>query len=126
LEGPRLPRFPVDALGAPLAAWVSATSEATQTPADLPAGMALAVLAAAVAGKGEVEAAPGWVEPLTLYVSVVLPSGERKTPVATAAVAPLEAVEQEEVEAARAHVHEAQDRFDAAQARVKSAIATVA
>lgn len=102
-----LPEFPVDALPSALRAWVEATAEASQTPPALAAGMALAAASAAALGAARVECQPGWEEELALYLAVILPSGERKSTVARAAVAPLRALERELAEEARPRVAEA-------------------
>jgi hypothetical protein len=53
----------------------------TETPSELPVLTVLGVLSTAAAGKVEVEAEPGYVEPVNLYVCPVLESGNRKTAV---------------------------------------------
>ncbi|HEX7376597.1 MAG TPA: DUF3987 domain-containing protein, partial [Pirellulales bacterium] len=65
-----LPEFPTDVLPAVLRDWIAAESHATQTPADLAGLLALAVCAACIARKAEVEPRPGWREPVNCFVAV--------------------------------------------------------
>ncbi|EMI55833.1 YfjI family protein [Rhodopirellula sallentina] len=90
---PDLPVFPVDALPSVLANWVAQESEATQTPADMAALLALAVCAATLARRVTVEAWPGWSEPCNLYVAAILDPANRKSAVFADATRPLREVE---------------------------------
>lgn len=87
---PELPAFPTDALPDWLAAYVQAEARATQTPPDLPAILALAVLSAALAGHVEATPWDGWTEPINLYLMVVLPPGHRKSAVFADVTQPLQ------------------------------------
>ena len=91
-----LPAFPTESLPSPLREWVTAEAEATQTPADLAAMMALPVCSAAVAGKFEAKVKDGWIEPLNLWTATLLPSGNRKSAVARDADRPARQFEQDE------------------------------
>jgi replicative DNA helicase len=93
-----VPAFPVDALPQWLARYVRHVAVATQTPPDLAGMLALAVVAAAVQGRMELHVRADWTEPLSLFVTVALPSGERKTAVFREVTAPLAAWEQTEAE----------------------------
>lgn len=88
-----LPKFPVDALPPALANWVSEESEATQTPVDMAALLALAVCAATLAKRVTVQAWPGWSEPCNLYVVAILEPANRKSAVFSDATRPLRQVE---------------------------------
>ena len=99
-----VPDFPTDALPEVLRAWVEAEAVATQTPADLAGLIALAVCAASIARKVEVVAAPGWREPVNIYVAVLLEPGNRKSAVFVDATRPLRSVETELVASARPRV----------------------
>lgn len=92
-----LPPFPLDALPPVLRAFVAALAVATQTPPDLAGLLALAALATAAAGKVAVMPRAGWVEPVNLFAVAVLASGNRKSAVFRAIVAPLEAWERAEL-----------------------------
>jgi len=96
-----LPEFPTHALPGVLRGWVEAESHATQTPADLPALLALAVCSAGIARRVEVEPRPGWREPTNLFVSVLLEPGNRKSAVFADATRPIQELENELIEAAR-------------------------
>jgi len=95
IDRPELPRFPVGLLPEPLRAWVAATAEATQTPADLPGLLALAVCSGAAARRVEIEAGRAWREPINLYVACLLDPANRKSAVFRAATSPLREIEAE-------------------------------
>lgn len=93
ITAPAPPEFPVDAMPPMLANWVAEESIATQTPPDLAALLSLAVCAAALAKRVEVQAWPGWSEPCNLYVAGILEPGNRKSAVFADATSPLRQVE---------------------------------
>jgi hypothetical protein len=99
-----LPQFPIEALPRVLRDWVTAESHATQTPPDLAGLLALAVCAATIARKVEVEPRPGWREPVNIFVAVPLEPGNRKSAVFNDATRPLRDLEHEWIESARAQV----------------------
>ena len=76
-----LPAFPVDALPAEIADYVNAVAESTQTPPDMAATAALAVIALAVQGKYKVRGKEDWIEPVNLYAVNVAEPAERKSAV---------------------------------------------
>lgn len=95
LDGMKVPEFPVDALPADVRDYVLAVSESTQTPVDLPAVAALAVLAIGAQGKYVIRPKPDWKEPLNLYVAAFMPPSERKSAVCSAMARPLNDYERE-------------------------------
>jgi replicative DNA helicase len=111
-----LPGFPVDALPAPVAAWVAAIAEHTQTPSDLAAIVALGVLSAAALGCAVVDCG-AWEEEPALYLLPALPSGERKSTVVRAATEPLRAIERERRDAAKPALHKMSARRTALESR---------
>jgi putative DNA primase/helicase len=84
-----LPSFPVDALPDWVRDHVQAIAEFTQTPVDLPACVALAVLATAVGGRVKVQVRGPWIEPTNLFTVTALPPGSRKSAVFSAMTKPL-------------------------------------
>lgn len=96
-----LPHFPKHALPDVLREWVAAESHATQTPADLPGLLALAVCSACIARRVVVEPRAGWREPVNLYTAVLLEPSNRKSAVFSSAARPLRDVEAELIDAAR-------------------------
>lgn len=103
-----LPDFPVDALPESLRDFVRAEAEFTQTPVELPAFMALAVVSTSLARKVEVLVKPGYTEPVNIFALVAQPPGARKSQVFKDVAAPLERYEARELrrvepEIARAH-----------------------
>lgn len=92
------PDFPVDALPAPVAAFVEALSESTQTPPEMAGILSLGVLATAFQSKYTVQITPDWMEPLCAYAVAVAPPGERKSAVISALTKPLHEFEAEQRE----------------------------
>ena len=93
-----LPAFPTDALPTWLRDLVEAEALATQTPVDMAALFCLAVVATVTAKRFEIEAGEGWLQPLNLFVCVAMDPGTRKSPVHAECIAPLVAIEREEIE----------------------------
>ncbi|TCO45532.1 uncharacterized protein DUF3987 [Kribbella antiqua] len=90
LKTKRLVRpFPVDVFPGWLADQVHGVAEATQTPVDLAASVALACVSTAAGGKVLVRVTRSWVEQVNLYTVTALPPGSRKSPVFRAMTAPL-------------------------------------
>lgn len=114
-----LPDFPTHALPTVLRRWVEAESHATQTPADLPALLALSVCSVGIARRVTVEPRPGWQEPVNLFTAVLLEPGNRKSAVFADAMKPLRELEAELIEAALPDVARAQSdrRLDEARLR---------
>lgn len=80
-EQPASPALPAEALPAVVRNYVCAIAGDLQVFPDMVALMVLAVLAAGLVAKFEVEPKLGWREVLTLFVVGLACSGERKTPV---------------------------------------------
>lgn len=85
-----VPTFPTDLLPVPwLRNMVDAVAQATETPVELPLMLSLAVVATSIQKKFVVEPAPGYREPLNVWVAVLLDSGLRKSAVHKEVTAPL-------------------------------------
>lgn len=91
----KTPDFPFYALPKPLAEFVYAVSEATQTAPGLAGGAALAALSAAAGGFFQVQVRDGYNEPVHLFLAMIAGSGERKSSVMKALIAPLREAERE-------------------------------
>jgi replicative DNA helicase len=113
-----LPAFPVDALPSDVAGWVRAISEESQTPTDLAAIGALGVLSAAAMGAAVVDCG-SWTEELSLYLLVAMPSGDRKSTVLRAAVAPLRQFERQRRDEAAPEIRELRARRDVLDVRAR-------
>lgn len=122
LERPVLPVFPVEQVPEPLRGWVSATAEATQTPVDMAALMALAICGASAARRVVIEAGRGWLEPIILYVAICLGPGNRKTAVVDSALKPLATIERELVVDAQPAIAVAKAALDMLEASRKDAM----
>ena len=93
LEGPELPPFPVEALPATLAKYVSAVAESLQIPPDMAAIGALGALSTALQKKFAVAVNPDWLEPLNLYLLVIADPSERKSPCIKQMIYPIQEYE---------------------------------
>ncbi len=85
-DGPPIPfieykrkPFPIEALPDWGHDFVKAVSVANQVPADMPGMLYLAAVAASVTKSFEIQARPGWIELLGLYVIPLLETGNRKS-----------------------------------------------
>jgi len=113
------PPFPVNVFPSWCADFVEAVARETQTPTDLAGLLILAALAVPLAGKVRIRSR--WFEPVNVYVVVVLPPGERKSPVFRRVMEPLERLEELRVEAWRTELAAATAEHKLAQDRVKVA-----
>ena len=89
LESVSLPDFPVECLPKPLADFVAALAESTQTPLEMGGILSLSVLSTAFQSRYTVEIKSDWTQPLCLYTLAIASSGERKSPVMGALVSPI-------------------------------------
>lgn len=120
------PPFPVDCLPSWLAEWVQAEAEATQTPPDLAAMLALAFCGAGLAKKYRVGIRDGWSEPTNLYTVTALPPGDRKSAVYSEAMAPVQAFEREQQAEMAARIAELACEHRLLETRLKIAEAKAA
>ena len=90
LDTAPVPEFPLGTLPRSIETYTRRLSIATQTPLALASGVALGALSVALAKKFEVVPRYGWMEPLVLWILVLLPSGERKTAVMSSMRGPLD------------------------------------
>jgi replicative DNA helicase len=111
-----LPAFPVDALPAWVGEQVGAVAEATQTPPDLAGCIALAALSTAAGGRAVARVREGWIEPVNIYTVVVMEPSARKSPVFSAMIRPIYALENHLREQARESIEAARVRRGAAEA----------
>lgn len=73
--------FPVDALPDPIADYMKAVAESTQTSVDMAGSIAISVLSTCLQKKYRIQGKSDWVEPLNTYVIVIAPPSERKSSV---------------------------------------------
>jgi replicative DNA helicase len=121
-----LPPFPVEVFPPWLGDMVTDTARFTQTDPAMAGGVALAVLSACAGGRLEVEARPGWREPVNLFLAVVADPGERKSPVHGALTDPLESAERTLTERTAGQVAEAAALKDIATRQAEQAKAQAA
>ncbi len=84
-----LPLWSDNLLPNPLREFVSELSNATETPKELSAFLALSVIATAAQGKYRVKVKPDYFEPVNIWTCVALPPGNRKTAILGALTQPL-------------------------------------
>lgn len=116
-----LPSLPVDVLPGTLKEIVEAVAASTQTPPDLAAFSALAVLSAATRGNWEIVVKPGWEEQTALYLTALSDSGTRKSAVVRAVGGPLYAQEKAIRIAGRGEYLEASAAYRILEKRAKAA-----
>ncbi|MFO0897984.1 MAG: YfjI family protein [Pirellulales bacterium] len=114
-----LPPFPTEVLPEVLQRFVEQESHATQTPPDLAGLVSMAVCSAAIARHAQVEARPGWVEPVNLYITVLLEPANRKSAVFSDSTKPLFELERELIAAARPDVARRQSERRQQEVRLK-------
>ena len=106
----KLPVFPIDAFPQWLEDFIEAEAEATQTPPDMAAMMALSVLALAVAKKVEVRVNHGWFEPVNLWTLTTMEPANRKSAVVRDIMEPVVIFQREETRRLAPTIYEAQTR----------------
>lgn len=84
-----LPAFPVDALPCAIADYVKALAESTQTPIDMAATSAIAVMSVCMQSKFKIQAKEDWSEPVNTFVLDVMNPSERKSAVQNAMIQPI-------------------------------------
>ena len=92
-EKANLPSFPTESLPKVVRDYVTAVAESTQTPVDMSASAALAILALCEQGKFRIRGKADWTEPLNLFVVVVAEPSERKSAVISLMTRPVNAFE---------------------------------
>jgi len=85
-------------LPGPIADYVEALAECTQTPPEMAATLVLGVLATVFQARFNIAVTPDWQENLNLYTVAIAPPGERKSPVIAALTAPLYAYQKDRVQ----------------------------
>lgn len=90
-----VPTFPVEALPTGIKEYVSAVAESTQTPVDLAALSAIAILSICLQGKYVVKPKADWQENLNTYSIAFMEPSERKSAVGSAMIKPLNQYERE-------------------------------
>lgn len=96
----RPPAFPTAVLPDWLRAYAEAEAEATQTPPDLAAMLALGTLATTAGGRVVVAPAPDWREGVNLFLAVAMPPGSRKSAVFRDTTSPVRTYERRLADAA--------------------------
>ncbi len=92
-----LPAFPHDIFSPGLSNWLSRSSRGAGTLLDHIAVPMLGVTSALIGKARRVQATTSWIEPMTLWVSVVAQSGDRKTPGLKVVTRALDQIEAENV-----------------------------
>lgn len=115
------PDFPTDCLPDPVAYFVKALAESTQTPEEMAGILSLGVLATAFQSRFEVEITPDWTEPLCLYTVAVAPPAERKSAVINALTKPAYNYEYEKQEAEKAEIAQNQTEKELLEKELQAA-----
>lgn len=96
LDRPDLPQFDQNDFPSCLWSMICAVANAKETPVELGATIALAVVATATQRKVEVEVTPGYREPMNLYCCAIMPPGARKSATLKEFIEPLQAWERQQ------------------------------
>ena len=115
-----LPPFPVKSLPWPLGEWVTAVSQNTETPTDMAAVCALAVLSCTVQGKFVISPKSHYSEPLNLYFLIVANSGERKSAIVRLMTQPIYQYERKENERRRTLMENEQVKLNSLKRQVEN------
>lgn len=115
-----LPPFPVKSLPWPLGELVTAVSQNTETPTDMAAVCALAVLSCTVQGKFVVSPKNHYSEPLNLYFLIVANSGERKSAIVRLMTQPIYQYERKENERRRTLMENEQVKLNSLKKQVET------
>lgn len=103
-----LPPFPLEIFPPWLREYCEAVTETMQTPPDLAGMLALSILSTACAQRIQVQAWPGWLEPVNVYTVTSLPPGSRKSPVFKAMMGPIHMFEKKLSEKIRGEIERAE------------------
>ena len=115
------PPFPLEAMPQLFRAFAEAIAEHMQMYPDMPALELLAAISTACAGKVEIEAKPGWREPIHTYTMVCMGVGERKSPVFKIASQPLKAWQAEKAKTMAGDVEASQSKKRLLQKKLQKA-----
>jgi len=85
----KIPPFPIDSLPKVVADFVRAVALSTQTSLEMCGALSLGVLATAMQGKGVVEVKSDYIEQLSLFMTAIAETGERKSAVIKHSTTPL-------------------------------------
>ena len=120
LDTPILPAMPTDALPSRLNDMVHAVAAHTETPAELAAGFGLAVVATACQQRIIVQIEPDYTEPLNIWPTTTLESGNRKTAVMMQMVAPLVEAERRLCDLTKEKILTVESERETIRAKVKA------
>lgn len=90
-----VPDFPVETLPEAIGTYVSAVAESTQTPVDLAATSAIAIMSICLQGKYKIQPKGDWQENLNTFCLAFMEPSERKSAVGSAMLRPINTYEQE-------------------------------
>lgn len=113
-------RLPVELWPEPLKSYALGASHETETPPELPAMLALGVVAAAAQKLADVEVKPGYREPINIFSIVALPPAARKSAEFKRATKPLIQWEAKQREKFAGEIKQAESLLQTHRERVKA------
>jgi hypothetical protein len=113
-------RLPIESWPEPLRSYALGAAAETETPPELPAMLALGVVAAAAQKLADVEVKPGYREPINIYTAVALPPAARKSAEFKRATKPLVQWEAKQREMFAAEIKQAESLQQTHRERVKA------
>lgn len=90
--------FPLHSLPRIMQDFVNDVAEQTQTDRGMAGTLALGILASCFQGRYQIHVRDNWIEPLPLFLAVIAPPAERKSPVMSAITKPVREFEAEMLE----------------------------
>ena len=88
-----LPSFPVQCLPKVIGDYVMAVAETTQTPIDMAASCAIAIMSLCMQGRYKVQGKVDWVEPVNTFVLMIAEPSERKSSILSLMTSPIDEYE---------------------------------
>lgn len=116
-----LPAFPLEIFPPWLRDYCEAVTKTMQTPPDLAGMLALSILSTACAQRVQVQAWPGWIEPVNVYTVTSLPPGSRKSPVFRAMMGPIHMFERQLTEKTQAEIERGEIERDILKQQLEEA-----
>ena len=112
-DSQKLPTFPINALPEHLAAFVDASAQSLQVPADMMAMLSLGALGVACGGRFKTSVVNGYNEPCNLFICTVAGPAERKSAGFNLALQPIKDYERKTAAEKRGEIAQKQAEYQA-------------
>lgn len=119
LEGPPLAPWPENVFPEPFNLYIKELARSTETPIELAAMLTLAVVAASVQKKYDIQIKPDYTEPVNIWPVIILPPASRKSKVYSEITYPLRKWERERKEEIEPQIKSAESKRKTGEVRLK-------